>query len=231
MNWMQYFNKMAKSETEEYKKVGWGTKESMYAKFFPLFHRVDLSKINNFLDVGPGTGALEVEIAHNFANVKIYGIDISEELRKVCTAKGIKNAEFQHGSITDIPFEDGKFDLVVNIGVLQNFNGSMDRALDELCRVVCVGGFLYMVALDGECNWYKDGTRVKNPLNQYNSPDQLIDELISRGFQPLHAESISVTDIESMRHNTDFILPLHETHTFYILAKRDEQNLNLGCEQ
>jgi ubiquinone/menaquinone biosynthesis C-methylase UbiE len=221
MNWKEYFDSLAKKEVEEHRKVGWGTKESMYAKFYPLFHEIDFTSVKVFLDVGSGNGALEEEIAMNYSHVKIYGIDVSEEMLKICEAKGVKNARFLFGSITLIPFENAKFDMVVSIGVLQNFNGSLDKAVKELCRVVKADGYLYIIALDKDCKWFKEGIKKMNQINTYYSPKDLMDKIARRGFSIENARSISLLDIDSMKKGTDFILPLHETHTFFILAKRE----------
>jgi len=225
MNWKEYFDNLARNEAEEHRKAGWGSKESMYAKFYPIFHEIDFTRVRDFLDVGCGTGALEKLIAINYPHVKIYAIDISEEMLKVCKAKGIRNAEFLFGSITQIPFGDAKFDVVVSVGVLQNFNSSLDKAIDELCRVVRPGGYLYVVTLDKDCKWFKKGAKKMNPINTYYSPENLMNRVARRGFSIEDARSISLLDIDLMEKSTDFILPLHETHTFFILAKRKGGNL------
>ena len=225
MNLKEYFDNLARNEIEEYRKVGWGTKESMYAKFYPLFHKIDVTGVTDFLDVGSGNGALEEEIAINYSHVKIYGVDISENMLKICEAKGIQNAEFLFGSIIKIPFEDTKFDVVVSVGVLQNFNGGLDKAIKELCRVVRAGGYLYVVTLDRDCKWFKEGVKKINPINTYYSPADLMDKITRRGFSIQNARSINLLDIDSMKKSTDFILPLHETHTFFIFAKRKGREL------
>jgi len=219
MNWKEYFDNLERNEVEEHKKVGWGTKERMYAKFYLLFHEIDFTSVRDFLDVGSGNGALEEEIAINYPHVKIYGVDISGKMLKICKAKGIQNAEFLFGSITQIPFKDTKFDVLVSIGFLQNFNDSLDKAVSELCRVVRAGGYLYVVALDKDCRWFKEGTRKMNPINTYYSPEDLTDRITRREFSIQDARSISLLDIESMKRGMDFILPLHATHIFFILAK------------
>ena len=197
----------------------------MYAKFYPLFHEIDFTIVKDFLDVGSGNGALEEEIAINYPHVKIYGIDISENMLKICKAKRIQNTEFLFGSMTQIPFEDTKFDVVVSIGVLQNFNGSLDKAIKELCRVVKADGYLYIIALDKDCKWFKEGIKKMNQINTYYSPEDLMNRIARRGFSIENARSISLLDIDSMKKGTDFILPLHETHTFFILAKREGEEL------
>ena len=225
MNWKEYFDSLARNEVEEHRKVGWGTKESMYAKFYPLFHEIDFTGVRDFLDVGSGNGALEEEIAINYPHVKIYGIDISEKMLKICKAKRIQNAEFLFGSITHLPFRGRRFNVVVSVGVLQNFNGGLGKAVNELCRVVRAGGYLYVVTLDKDCKWFKEGIKKINPINTYYSPEDLMDKIARRGFSIENARSISLLDIDSMKKGTDFILPLHETHTFFILAKRKGREL------
>jgi ubiquinone/menaquinone biosynthesis C-methylase UbiE len=225
MNWRGYFDNLARNEVEEHRKVGWGTKESMYGKFYPLFHEIDFTTVRDFLDVGSGNGALEEEIAINYPHVEIYGIDISEEMLKRCKAKRIQNAEFLFGSITQIPFKNTKFDVVVSIGVLQNFSGDLDKAVIGLCRVVRAGGYLYIVAMDRDCKWFKEKTKKMNPINTYYSPEDLMDRIIKRGFSIENAKSIGLLDMDSMKKSTDFILQLHETHTFFILAKRKGEEL------
>ena len=221
MNWREYFDDLARNEVEEHRKVGWGTKESMYAKFYPLFHEINFTSVRDSLDVGSGNGALEEEIAINYPHVKIYGIDISGEMLKICKAKRILNAEFSFGSITHLPFRDRRFNVVVSSGVLQNFNGDLGKAVNELCRVVKADGYLYITALDKDCKWFKEGIKKMNPINTYYSPEDLMDKIARRGFSLEDARSISLLDIESMKRGMDFILPLHATHTFFILAKRE----------
>ena len=110
--------------------------------------------------------------------------------------------------------------MVVSVGILQNFNGSLDKAISELCRVVRVGGYLYVVTLDKDCIWFKEGIKKMNPINTYYSPEDLMNRIKEEGFSIEDARSISLLDIDSMKRGNDFILPLHETHTFFILAKR-----------
>ena len=64
-----------------------------------------------------------------------------------------------------------------------------------------------------------------NPINTYYSPEDLTDRITRRGFSIQDARSISLLDIESMKRGMDFILPLHATHIFFILAKQEGREL------
>lgn len=97
------------------------------------------------LCAGCGGGRNAIAMAQLGA-AEVHGVDIA--------AKGIANAweraggldhiAFHQASILDLPFDDGKFDLVCCAGVLMIADDE-DRALDELTRVLKPGGFLYLL--------------------------------------------------------------------------------------
>lgn len=59
-----------------------------------------------------------------------------------------------------------------------------------------------------------------NPINIYYSPEELIKSFKEKGLTILDVGSIGISDVGLMKKHTDFILPLHETNNFFILAKR-----------
>jgi ubiquinone/menaquinone biosynthesis C-methylase UbiE len=70
-----------------------------------------------------------------------YGLDISDELIKFYNeryslAKGIV------GSVTNIPFDKQKFDIVCVHGGIHHTHPDVNKALSELIRVVRPGGYL-----------------------------------------------------------------------------------------
>jgi ubiquinone/menaquinone biosynthesis C-methylase UbiE len=211
---------------QEYEKVGWGSSESMYAKYCVLFHIIDWNEIKNLCDVGCGTGAFEELFSKYQPNVNFTGIDLLSEYLQICQSKNIKNAKFLEGDINKLNFDNNQFDLVVNMGVLQNFNGDVVLAINELCRIS--KRYLYVVTLDEEYIGYKNGTRQKNQINTYHNPSELSILIKNNGFKILTVNSISTDKIDHMIKFKDFIKPLHETHTFYILAER-EFNSDTNC--
>ncbi|WP_426451396.1 class I SAM-dependent methyltransferase [Paenibacillus sp. S-38] len=94
------------------------------------------------LEVGCGTGRTACHLAA--AGLNVTGLDIRREM----LAKAERRAELQgvqvkfvEGSITELPFEDGSFDVVLAESVT-NF-ASIPDALREYSRVLAPGGLLY----------------------------------------------------------------------------------------
>lgn len=111
----------------------------------------DWFKGKTCLDAGCGGGRNTIAMARLGA-VEAQGIDLGE--KGIADAKrrsqNLTNTNFQVASIMEIPFEDGKFDMVWCAGVLMIVDDE-DIALNELTRVVKKGGKLYLLvyATDG----------------------------------------------------------------------------------
>jgi SAM-dependent methyltransferase len=85
------------------------------------------------LDVGCGTGALTQRLA---AYGEVQGLDADPEAIRFCRLRGMENVQQASGPF---PFEDGEFDLVTALDVLEHVPD--DRGmLDEIRRVLAPGG-------------------------------------------------------------------------------------------
>ena len=67
------------------------------------------------LDVGCGTGA-NLELLSRFGRAE--GVDVSEEALAFCRARGLENV--RHGAAEKLPYEDGSFDLVTALDVVEH---------------------------------------------------------------------------------------------------------------
>lgn len=94
----------------------------------------------NILDAGCGTGK-NMEFLISLGYDDIEGIDYSKEAIQFCRLRGMERV--QHGSITEIAFDDNSFDVVYCMDVLGSLN-EQDRitAVTELLRVLKPGGLL-----------------------------------------------------------------------------------------
>lgn len=123
---------------------------------------VDMSQPLRYLDVATGTGDLAQDIlrrAHNESS--LTGIDLSQPMMDIAKSKiendkRIANAArrltLQQGDAERISFADESFDRVtVGFGVRNFVN--LQRGLDEMCRVLRVGGRLAVLELS-----YPDNT-------------------------------------------------------------------------
>ena len=102
------------------------------------------------LDVGCGGGRTVFKLAGKATQGKVYGVDYSEE--SVSASKRLNAAwidlgrvEIRHGSVSQLPFADGMFDLVTAVEThfwWPNLPGDMR----EVFRVTKPGGVVIVIA-------------------------------------------------------------------------------------
>ena len=156
---------MPESERKPYRGIGMeGRIASWYAKTtgkdLGEFRRVaerlakDLTEDGRVLEVAPGPGYLSVALA-KLGPYKITGLDISQTFVRMASAyaqkEGVK-ARFIHGNASDIPFEDGFFDLIVCRAAFKNFTEPL-RALNEMRRVLRPTGHAVIIDLRKDASW------------------------------------------------------------------------------
>jgi arsenite methyltransferase len=96
------------------------------------------------LDVGSGCG-FDSYVASLLVGERgrVVGLDLTPEMvdvaRHASRSWRFDNVEFREGSVEELPFSDGDFDLVISNGVL-NLVPDKDAAFRELARVLRPGG-------------------------------------------------------------------------------------------
>ena len=88
------------------------------------------------LDAGAGSGRNMVELGRHGA---VTAIELSPT--SVCLARARDVGEVVEGSVLDMPFESGSFDLATSLDVIEHLEDDLG-ALRELRRVVTPGGCL-----------------------------------------------------------------------------------------
>ncbi|MDT5061906.1 MAG: hypothetical protein QOH63_2365 [Acidobacteriota bacterium] len=86
------------------------------------------------LDVGCGTGA-NLELLGKYGEAS--GVDVSQDALTFCRARGLENV--RHGEAEKLPFEDGSFDLVTGLDVVEHLDDDV-AGLKEMWRVLKPGG-------------------------------------------------------------------------------------------
>ncbi|OAP62944.1 hypothetical protein AYL99_02171 [Fonsecaea erecta] len=110
------------------------------------------------LDVGAGSGTISVSFAKLIPGGHVTGIDLNPNIlpraRAVAEMAGVKNIDFQQGSVYQLPFADETFDVTFCHQVLIHIGNPWD-ALREMLRVTKRGGVV--AAREGdyesECVW------------------------------------------------------------------------------
>jgi ubiquinone/menaquinone biosynthesis C-methylase UbiE len=102
------------------------------------------------LDVGCGGGRTLCKLAGVATQGKAYGVDYSEEsvaISKRTNAAWIAmdRVEVQHGSVSQLPFPEGMFDLVTAFET-HFWWPNLPTDMREICRVLKPGGWLVVIA-------------------------------------------------------------------------------------
>jgi SAM-dependent methyltransferase len=98
--------------------------------------RLDLPAGARILDAGCGSGRNMVDLARHGA---VTGVELSET--SVRLARERNAGEVVEGSVMDMPFDEGTFDLTVSLDVIEHLEDDVG-ALRELRRVTKPGGAL-----------------------------------------------------------------------------------------
>lgn len=108
-----------------------------------LLPLLNLKAGTRVLDVGAGTGALTLLLAHHLPEIQFVGIDVTASLvadaRAQAKTLGIQNVEFVEGDALNLPFENDSFDATVCQTVLIHLSDPV-RAIGEMSRVLKPGG-------------------------------------------------------------------------------------------
>lgn len=111
--------------------------------------RLDLNGDEDILDIGCGTGTLLEAISIAYPKAKLTGVDLSIRMLKVARGKLIANARFCNCCSEDIPFSDGKFDVVISCSSFHYFR-LPQHALKETFRLLRPEGRLIIT------DWCRD---------------------------------------------------------------------------
>jgi arsenite methyltransferase len=155
------------------------------------------------LDAGCGTGLLVQGMSSTIgAEGRIIGVDFSNdmlELAKVRCAE-MANIELHQGSVTQLDFEDNRFDAASCIQTLL-YVSEVETALSELHRVLKPGGRVAILETDwrGVVLNSPDQAMTRKILDAWdaavsspNLPVKLIPLLKQQGFSAIKTEAIPI---------------------------------------
>ena len=148
-----WYAKITRKDLAEYERLA-----QELARDLPLNARV--------LEIAPGPGYLSIALA-KLGPFKVTGLDISQSFVQMASQNAKQEgvaARFIHGSASDIPLEDGMFDLVVCRAAFKNFSEPL-KALNEMHRVLKPQGRAIIIDLRKDASWdeivaYVDGLHL-----------------------------------------------------------------------
>ncbi len=100
-------------------------------------------RYKKILELGYGTGIFMPELSRRAD--ELFGIDIKDNISLVSgiLKENNVNASLAQGSILDLPYENGKFDCLVCVSVLEHIK-ELDKAVSEIRRVLNEKGTAYI---------------------------------------------------------------------------------------
>jgi SAM-dependent methyltransferase len=148
--------------------------EQWVAKYLSRF----LPRFGYVLEVGCGPGVIACAAARERPTLTVTGIDINPMRFSQNAAALPRNLILREADAVDLPFVDGKFDVVYSRFLLE-YLLDKQRAVDEMVRVCSAGGKVLLQDLDGQLVWhFPEDSQLQEGLSC------ILDALGRRGFDP-----------------------------------------------
>jgi ubiquinone/menaquinone biosynthesis C-methylase UbiE len=145
---------------------------------------VDLEGKRDYLELGCGGGHVTRFMATE-CGLDCVGTDVDPDMVEVAIerSEGVENVQFIRVDATDLPFEDGSFDLVLSFGVLHHIR-EWPRAMTEVSRVLRPSGDYVL----GDIAYSRFSRAVLRPFVKnygvYTVEDLLL-EAVASGLDPV----------------------------------------------
>ena len=136
----------------------------------------------SILEIGCGRGGGS-GIIHDLGNRSYTGVDISEKQLSFCRMM-YPYADFKYADAGHLPFDDGSFDVVINIESAHLYQNK-EKFLDEVVRVLKLGGYFL----------YAD---LSNPDVDSINPE-MMDSMLRERFEIIEANDIRENVLLSRR--------------------------------
>ena len=137
------------------------------------------------LDIGCGSGKSTSTLIDMGYDAK--GVDISGEAVSICEER-FGGGRFSAGDVTSLPFQDGSFDYIVLVHVLEHVSDRrMADAVSEIFRVLSPGGYVFV--RDFAPGDMRESGREGNPIDYFHrNPDDI--NRFFAGFEVIDSELV-----------------------------------------
>lgn len=191
-SWKDYFNNKAKTHGGSVMTSDYFNEKSFYMQRENTLKWLGDLKNKEILDAGCGVGAFSETLVKDNS---VYGVDFSEKSLEFAKKRGLNTCT---GDLKALPFEDGKFDLVLCIGVIQLIR-EYEKVIRELARVTRPGGTLLIETLNKNS--------VQRKVYSFLNRDKKFDLMFSKEELRRLFEGLGFKNIEfmSLYHPADFV--------------------------
>ncbi len=114
-----------------------------------LLNQADLGRNSRVLDIGCGTGTLDMVIKRLHPDTKVVGLDPDPKALARARRKAQKAAvsiRFDLGFSNELPYADASFDCVFSSFMFHHLGSvQKQKTLQEVCRVLAPGGSFHML--------------------------------------------------------------------------------------
>ena len=146
-----------------------------------------LSGRGDALDLGCGNGKTVSTLLD--MGYRVTGIDFSGTAVEMCRENFGDAARFEACDVSDLPFDDGSFDYVTAVHVLEHVDDpGMPKVASEIVRVLRPGGYLFVRSFTPS-DMRSDKRSGEGILYVHRNPDG-----ITRFFRDLETESATRVD-------------------------------------
>lgn len=109
-------------------------------RYITILNIINEQKAEKVLDAGCGKGRYLKNLREDVADVKFYGMDLSEKVMQSLPDE----IEKIQGTLTSIPFEDETFDVVYSCEAVEHAI-NVEAAISELIRITKKGGVVVVI--------------------------------------------------------------------------------------
>jgi ubiquinone/menaquinone biosynthesis C-methylase UbiE len=194
-NWDRYWNESGKTAHPVYEVIAGVYRRLVIKKNLESAITREFPPGVSLLHAGCGSGQVDTALQSTW---RITALDISKGALSLYSRNNKNAAAVIHGSIFNLPFPDGCFDGVYNLGVMEHFTSEeIDRILREFHRVLKPGGKIVLfwphskapsVLLLKGCRYFlrifsKNSTEFHPPeISLLSSRKQLEHHVVESGF-------------------------------------------------
>ena len=133
-NWDTYWEKKEQTKFVLYEIIALIYRKFIIKNTLNFFIKKHFKKKSKILHAGCGSGMVDTDI-NNF--ISIYAVDISKEALLLYEKNNKGRCKIMHGDIKNMHFENGYFDGIYNLGVMEHFEKKEIIAiLNEFNRVL-----------------------------------------------------------------------------------------------